>query len=151
VLIKIHKFYFPVDFIVLDTQPISHASISIPFILGCPFLVTSNALINCRSGVLKLFFGNMTVELNIFNTCNQLKDEEDMHDVNLLETLDSYDKNSEISCTDSLFEFAQKMEVSNRKVQKEELSNHEIELLETSDEEDILELEPHQLSSILLI
>uniref|UniRef100_A0A2N9HCN5 Integrase catalytic domain-containing protein n=1 Tax=Fagus sylvatica TaxID=28930 RepID=A0A2N9HCN5_FAGSY len=34
------------------------------------------------------------------------------------------------------------MEVSNGKVQKEELSNHEIELLETSDEEDILELEP---------
>uniref|UniRef100_A0A2N9FDK2 Uncharacterized protein n=1 Tax=Fagus sylvatica TaxID=28930 RepID=A0A2N9FDK2_FAGSY len=31
---------------------------------------------------------------------------------------------------------------SNGKVQKEELSNHEIELLETSDEEKILELEP---------
>jgi hypothetical protein len=142
VLVKIHKFYFPVDFIVLDTQPISHAGTSIPVILGRPFLATSNALINCRSGVLKLSFGNMTVELNIFNTCNQLKDEEDMHDVDLIETLDSYDKNSEISCTNSLFEFAQEMEVSNGKVQKEELSNHEIELLETSDEEDILELEP---------
>ena len=142
VLVKIHKFYFPVDFIVLDTQPISHAGTSIPVILGRPFLATSNALINCRSGVLKLSFGNMTVELNIFNTCNQLKDEEDMHDVDLIETLDSYDKNSEISCTNSLFEFAQEMEVSNGKVQKEELSNHEIELLETSDEDDILELEP---------
>uniref|UniRef100_A0A2N9GKN7 Retrotransposon gag domain-containing protein n=1 Tax=Fagus sylvatica TaxID=28930 RepID=A0A2N9GKN7_FAGSY len=73
------------------------------------------------SGVLKLSFGNMTVELNIFNTCNQLKDEEDMHDIDLIETLDSYDKNSEISCTNSLFEFAQEMEVSNGKVQKEEL------------------------------
>jgi hypothetical protein len=91
---------------------------------------------------LKLSFGNMTVELNIFNTCNQLKDEEDMHDIKLIETLDSYDKNSEISCTNSLFEFAQEMEVSNGKEQKEELPNHEIELLETSDEEDILELEP---------
>uniref|UniRef100_A0A2N9FT19 Retrotransposon gag domain-containing protein n=1 Tax=Fagus sylvatica TaxID=28930 RepID=A0A2N9FT19_FAGSY len=76
---------------------------SIPVILGRPFLATSNALINCRSGVLKLSFGNMTVELNIFQ---------------------------------------HEMEVSNGKVQKEELSNHEIELLETSDEEDILELEP---------
>ena len=70
VLVKIHKFYFPIDFIVLDTQPISHASTRIPVILGRPFLATSNALINCRSGVLKLSFGNMTVELNIFNTCN---------------------------------------------------------------------------------
>uniref|UniRef100_A0A2N9HXP6 Retrotransposon gag domain-containing protein n=1 Tax=Fagus sylvatica TaxID=28930 RepID=A0A2N9HXP6_FAGSY len=142
VLVKIHKFYFLVDFIVLDTQPISHAGTSIPVILGRPFLATSNALINCRSGVLKLSFGNMTVELNIFNTCNQLKDEEDMHDVDLIETLDSYDKNSEISCTNSLFEFAQEMKLSNGKVQKKELSNHEIELLETSDEDDILELEP---------
>ena len=66
----------------------------------------------------------------------------DMHDIDLIETLDLYDKNSERSCTNSLFEFAQEMEVSNGKVQKEELSNHEIELLETSDEEDILEFEP---------
>jgi hypothetical protein len=48
----------------------------------------------------------MTVELNIFNTCNQLKDEEDMHDIDLIETLDLYDKNFERSCTNSLFEFA---------------------------------------------
>ena len=33
VLVKIHKFYFLVDFIVLDTQPISHAGTSIPVIL----------------------------------------------------------------------------------------------------------------------
>jgi hypothetical protein len=84
----------------------------------------------------------MIVELNVFNTYNQLKDEEDMHDVDLIETLDSYDKNSEISCIDSLFELAQEMDASNGKVRKEELSNHEIELLETSDEEKILELEP---------
>lgn len=32
--------------------------------------------------------------------------------------------------------------MSNGKVQKEELSKHEIKLLETSDEEKILELEP---------
>jgi hypothetical protein len=142
VLVRIHKFYFPVDFIVLNTKPISHASNHILVILGRPFLATSNALTNCRSGVLKLSFSNVAVELNIFNTCNQLKDEEDMHDVNLIETLDSYDKNSEISCTYSLFEFAQEMEVSNGKVQKEDLSNHEIELLGKSDEDDILELEP---------
>ena len=64
VLVKVDKFYFPIDFIVLDTQPISHASTRIPVILGCPFLATSNALINCTSEILKLSVGNMTVELN---------------------------------------------------------------------------------------
>jgi hypothetical protein len=27
----------------------------------------ANALINCRNGVMKISFGNMTIELNIFN------------------------------------------------------------------------------------
>ena len=56
-------------------------------ILGCPFLATSNALINCRNGVLKLSFGNMTLKLNIFNTCKQTRDEEDEHEANLIETI----------------------------------------------------------------
>jgi hypothetical protein len=44
------------------------------------------------------------------------------------------------------------MQVSNGKVQKDELSNHEIELLETSDKEKILELEPPpvELNSIAI-
>jgi hypothetical protein len=66
VLIKVDKFYYPVDFIVLDTEPVLNVEIQIPVILWRPFLATTNALINCRTGVTKLSFGNMTVELNIF-------------------------------------------------------------------------------------
>ena len=47
VLIQIDKFYFLVDFIVLDTQPVMNYTTQIPVILGRPFLATSNALINC--------------------------------------------------------------------------------------------------------
>ncbi|RVW69407.1 hypothetical protein CK203_061797 [Vitis vinifera] len=39
---------------------------SVPIILGRPFLATSNAIINCRNGLMQLTFGNMTLELNIF-------------------------------------------------------------------------------------
>ncbi|XP_026410340.1 uncharacterized protein LOC113305533 [Papaver somniferum] len=46
VLIQIDKFYYPVDFIVLDTQPVANASKEIPVILGRPFLTTANALTN---------------------------------------------------------------------------------------------------------
>jgi hypothetical protein len=63
VLIKVDKFYFPVDFIVLDTEPVQNVGVQILVILGRPFLATANALINYRTGVMKISFGNMTVEL----------------------------------------------------------------------------------------
>ena len=57
VLAQVDKFYFPVDFIILDKHPISNANCQISVILGHPFLATSNALINCRSGVLNYLLG----------------------------------------------------------------------------------------------
>jgi len=54
VLVQVDKFYFPVDFIVLYTKPVAPSSIDVPVILGQPFLATSNALINCRNGIMKL-------------------------------------------------------------------------------------------------
>ncbi|RVW62059.1 Transposon Ty3-I Gag-Pol polyprotein, partial [Vitis vinifera] len=38
----------------------------VPIILGRPFLATSNAILNCRNGLMQLTFGNMTLDLNIF-------------------------------------------------------------------------------------
>ena len=51
----------------LDTEPVSVRANHVPIILGRPFLATSNAIINCRNGVMQLTFGNMTLELNIFH------------------------------------------------------------------------------------
>ena len=67
VLVKVDKFYYPVDFVVLDTKPIANGPNHVPIILGRPFLATANAIINCRNGVMQLTFGNMTLELNIFH------------------------------------------------------------------------------------
>ncbi|KAL6342221.1 hypothetical protein AAG906_006838 [Vitis piasezkii] len=71
VLVQVDKFYYPVDFVVLDTNPVAKGTNYIPIILGRPFLATSNAIINCRNGVMQLTFGNMTLELNIFYMCNK--------------------------------------------------------------------------------
>jgi hypothetical protein len=43
VLIKVDKFYYLVDFIVLDTEPAVNIEFQVPIILGCPFLATANA------------------------------------------------------------------------------------------------------------
>ena len=74
---KVDKFYYPVDFVVLDTEPTTESTNQVPIILGRPFLATSNAIINCRNGVMQLTFGNMTLELNIFHLCNKDKPIED--------------------------------------------------------------------------
>ena len=71
VLVKIDKFYYLVDFVVLDTEPIANEPNHVPIILGRPFLATTNAIINCRNGVMQLTFGNMTLELNIFHLNNK--------------------------------------------------------------------------------
>ena len=67
VLIQVDKFYYPVDFVVLDTEPAVAGTNYVPIILGRPYLVTSNAIINCRNDVMQLTFGNMTLKLNIFH------------------------------------------------------------------------------------
>ena len=68
---KIDKFYYPVDFVVLETEPIASEPNHVPIILGRPFLATANPIINCRNGVMQLTFGNMTLELNIFHLNKQ--------------------------------------------------------------------------------
>ena len=50
VLIQVDKFYYPVDFVVLDTEPVTVGANPVPIILGRPFLATSNAIINYRNG-----------------------------------------------------------------------------------------------------
>ena len=77
VLVKVDKFYYPVDFVVLDTEPIASGPNHVPIILGRPFLATSNVIINCQNGVMQLTFGNMTLELNIFHLSNKHKQAED--------------------------------------------------------------------------
>jgi len=68
VLVQVDKFIYLVEFIVLDTQPLTVCN-SIPVILRRPFLTTYNALINCKNGLMKLSFGNITLKMNVFNIC----------------------------------------------------------------------------------
>ena len=66
VLIQVDRFYYLVDFVVLDTEPVAVGANHVPIILGRPLLATSNAIINYQNGDMQLTFGNMTLELNNF-------------------------------------------------------------------------------------
>ena len=87
VLVQVDKLYFPVDFVVLDTQPVVNQGTQFPIILGRPFLATANAIIHCRGGLMTLSFGNMTVNLNIFNVIKGMGDEEDVCEVNMVDSV----------------------------------------------------------------
>jgi len=55
VLIKLGEFVYPVNFVVLETESVANCKTQIPVILDQSFAATSNALINYRNGMLKLF------------------------------------------------------------------------------------------------
>jgi hypothetical protein len=75
VLINVDKFYYSVDFIVLGTKPVPNPEKQIPIVLGRPFLAATNACINCQTGVMKISFGNMKITLNIFNSFQNVLDQ----------------------------------------------------------------------------
>ena len=64
VLVKVDKFIFPVDFVVLDMEE----DREIPIILGRPFLATGRALIDVHSGNLTLRVNEEEVNFNIFDS-----------------------------------------------------------------------------------
>ena len=62
ILVKVDKFIFPADFIVLDMEEDKE----IPIILGRPFLATDSAMIDMQRGELKLRVQDDVVKFNVF-------------------------------------------------------------------------------------
>ena len=89
VLIQVDKFYYPVDFVVLETEPVAVGANHVPIILRRPFLVTLNAIINFQNGVMQLTFGNMTLEVNIFHLSKRHMQpmEDDCEEVCIIDTI----------------------------------------------------------------
>nr|CAN60680.1 hypothetical protein VITISV_033696 [Vitis vinifera] len=107
VLVQVDNFYYPVDFVVLDTDPLVKEANYVPIILGRPFLATSNAIINYRNGLMQLTFGNMTLELNIFHMSKKLitpEEEEGPKEVCIIDTLveEHCDQNMQDELNESL-------------------------------------------------
>ena len=104
VLVKIDEFLFPVDFIVLDMEPIPHAKNYTPILLGRPFLATADAVIHCRTGVMEVSFGNMKVKLNVAGAAKHMDEYDD------LECLYVDTINSCIESCVSLLDYGKEME-----------------------------------------
>ncbi|KAL4362790.1 hypothetical protein GQ457_04G015970 [Hibiscus cannabinus] len=73
ILVRVDKFIFPADFIVLDCEADEHA----PIILGRPFLATGRILIDCEKGELTIRVNDQQVIVNIFKSLKQPDDPEE--------------------------------------------------------------------------
>ncbi|KAK5771712.1 hypothetical protein PVK06_047952 [Gossypium arboreum] len=73
VLVKIDKFIFLVDFVLLDIEEDSN----VPLILGRPFLATARTIIDVGTGELTLRVGDETITLQARNSSNTSKIEGD--------------------------------------------------------------------------
>ncbi|XP_031111770.1 uncharacterized protein LOC116015738 [Ipomoea triloba] len=61
VLVRVDKFIFPMDFVILDMDP----DVEIPLILGRPFLATARALIDVGEGKLVIRVGDESASFDV--------------------------------------------------------------------------------------
>ncbi|XP_022855599.1 uncharacterized protein LOC111376835 [Olea europaea var. sylvestris] len=87
VLVQVDKFYYPVDFLILDLKVDVNVNSKIPIILGRPFLTIANALINCKNSLMKLSFVNMTLDVNIFYIIEQPEEDDDCHQIFMIDAV----------------------------------------------------------------
>ncbi|XP_027368188.1 uncharacterized protein LOC113874166 [Abrus precatorius] len=69
VLVKVDKFIFPVDFVILDMDE----DTDVPLILGRPFLATARAIIDVKDGKLILRVGDENVTFKIPNVSSPIE------------------------------------------------------------------------------
>ena len=81
VLVKVDKFIFPVDFIVLDFEADKEVSI----ILGRPFLATGKTLIDVKKRELTMRVNDQQVT---FNVLDAMKSPDEIEDCNFISVMD---------------------------------------------------------------
>ncbi|XP_073277653.1 uncharacterized protein [Primulina huaijiensis] len=94
VLVKVDKFIFSVDFVVLDMEE----DREIPLILGRPFLATGRALIDVQKGELDLRLNDEKVTFNVFRSMKYPVGSSDCY------RIDAIDDIVEFSVQDTLIE-----------------------------------------------
>ena len=70
VLVKVQQFTFPADFVVMDIEEDSEISL----ILGCPFMLTTNCMVDMGKGKLEMSVDDQKVTFNLFEAMKHPSD-----------------------------------------------------------------------------
>ncbi|KAI3739305.1 hypothetical protein L2E82_29708 [Cichorium intybus] len=86
VIIKVRDFYYPADFLLLDTRQAANGE-QTTIILGRPFLATANADIDCQTGDMGISFGHRETKINIFKAKGSTMEDEECYQVDIIDEL----------------------------------------------------------------
>jgi len=80
-LVKVDKFLFPVDFVVMDIEE----DVDVPLILGRPFMKTTKVIIDVDKGKLKICVADEEVSFNVFEAMKHPNDKKDCFRLDVLD------------------------------------------------------------------
>ncbi|CAA6657877.1 unnamed protein product [Spirodela intermedia] len=79
VIIHVKGYRFLVDFLILHI-PILDNLTHAPIILGCPFLATAKANIDCENGIINMKYEGQNISLNVFKSSRFLHEDNDNYE-----------------------------------------------------------------------
>ncbi|XP_073133694.1 uncharacterized protein [Henckelia pumila] len=83
VLVKVDKFIFLIDFVVIDMEE----DLDMPLILGRPFLATGKSLIDVQKGELHLRVGEEKISFDVFNALKFSQCNEECFQIDIVDSL----------------------------------------------------------------
>ena len=88
VLVKVDKFLFPIDFVVMDMDEDNE----VPLILSRPFMKTAKVMIDVDDGKLIVRVQGDEVQFNVFEAIKHPKDKGECFQMDVLDEVISYSK-----------------------------------------------------------
>ena len=80
-LVKVDKFLFPVDFVVMDIEE----DVDVPLIIGRPFMKTTKVIIDVDKGKLKICVADEEISFNVFEAMKHPNDKKDCFRLDVLD------------------------------------------------------------------
>ncbi|XP_029130247.1 uncharacterized protein LOC109813542 [Cajanus cajan] len=129
-LVKVDKFLFLVDFVVMDIEEDSE----VPLILGRPFMKTAKVIIDVDDGKLKVRLQDDEVNFNIFEAMKHPNDKKDYFRVDVMDEvcLEAERKSSLATPLEKELNFDIKATSEKRKLQLHELEEMQLQAYESS-------------------
>ncbi|KAK8562494.1 hypothetical protein V6N12_010572 [Hibiscus sabdariffa] len=120
VIVKVGKFVFPVDFLILDCEVDEKA----PIILGRPFLAAGRILIDCEKGDFTMRVAGQAMTINVFNTLRYMDNQGECHHLQE-ENTTAVEEDSDIICCSNFIQIRDFEKLTKEEVKEPETTQCE--------------------------
>ncbi|KAK8613604.1 hypothetical protein V6N13_101362 [Hibiscus sabdariffa] len=120
VIVKVGKFVFHVDFLILDCEVDEKA----PIILGRPFLAMGRILIDCEKGDFTMRVADQAMTINVFNTLRYMDNQGECHHLQE-ENTTAVEEDSNIICCSKFIKIRDFEKLKTEEVEEPETTQRE--------------------------